>query len=171
MRPGLRFTVLTRDNYTCRYCGAQAPDVKLHVDHVVPKSRGGLDEMANLVTACQRCNQGKHATLTEQARPAPTMDEYRARMDSLLELVRSSFWMDMAGIWDEWEEMTGRRASERESLHLAESIVWYGFNGVRRAMHAIAGRDGVYPGSGDTVDMDVFEIRQTLKRWRADGLA
>ena len=32
----LRYEVLRRDNHTCRYCGAQAPDVKLTVDNMAP---------------------------------------------------------------------------------------------------------------------------------------
>lgn len=62
----LRFQVLTRDNYTCRYCGAFAPVVKLVLDHVVPKSKRGADILENLVTACEECNSGKSATM-----PAP----------------------------------------------------------------------------------------------------
>lgn len=55
----LRFLVLRRDHYRCRYCGAQAPAAELEVDHVVPRSRGGPDTLANLVTACIPCNRGK----------------------------------------------------------------------------------------------------------------
>jgi hypothetical protein len=55
----LRFRVLERDGFTCRYCGRGAPDVVLHVDHVYPRSRGGKNDMANLVTACRDCNLGK----------------------------------------------------------------------------------------------------------------
>lgn len=55
----LRYEVLRRDNHTCRYCGAAAPDVKLTVDHVTPVALGGSDEPANLVTACAACNAGK----------------------------------------------------------------------------------------------------------------
>lgn len=55
----LRFEVLRRDGYTCRYCGAKAPDVTLTVDHVVPIALGGDDDPRNLVTACQPCNAGK----------------------------------------------------------------------------------------------------------------
>ena len=55
----LRFEVLRRDGYTCRYCGARAPDVTLTVDHVVPTTLGGDDDPRNLVTACQPCNAGK----------------------------------------------------------------------------------------------------------------
>ena len=55
----LRFEVLRRDNYTCRYCGASAPDVEITVDHVIPKALGGTDEPSNLCAACRRCNGGK----------------------------------------------------------------------------------------------------------------
>ena len=56
---GLRFRVLERDNFTCQYCGAESPDVKLHIDHIVPVSTGGRDTLENLVAACDRCNLGK----------------------------------------------------------------------------------------------------------------
>lgn len=55
----LRFEILRRDGYTCRYCGAKAPDVTLSVDHVIPTALGGGDEPNNLVTACTPCNSGK----------------------------------------------------------------------------------------------------------------
>lgn len=55
----LRFEVLTRDGYRCRYCGATAKTSTLHIDHVLPKSKGGRDDLANLVTACVDCNFGK----------------------------------------------------------------------------------------------------------------
>lgn len=48
--------VLERDGARCRYCGsAKHPTI----DHVVPKSRGGSDEPANLVVACRSCNARK----------------------------------------------------------------------------------------------------------------
>lgn len=55
----LRYEILRRDNHTCRYCGATAPDVKLTVDHVLPVALGGSDEPTNLVAACGDCNAGK----------------------------------------------------------------------------------------------------------------
>ncbi|MFF8716201.1 HNH endonuclease [Streptomyces sp. NPDC015184] len=36
----LRYEILRRDNRTCRYCGAGAPDAPLCVDHVVPSAAG-----------------------------------------------------------------------------------------------------------------------------------
>jgi len=58
----LRTTVLIRDNCLCRMCGASpAKDsaVTLHVDHIVPWSKGGQTVLANLQTLCAVCNIGK----------------------------------------------------------------------------------------------------------------
>jgi DNA-binding CsgD family transcriptional regulator len=57
--PRLRFQVLERDHFRCVYCGLTAEAVELHVDHKVPRSRGGRAEIDNLVTACVICNIGK----------------------------------------------------------------------------------------------------------------
>lgn len=61
----LRFEVLRRDSFTCRYCGRSAPEVALHIDHVVPVAAGGDNVPENLVTACQGCNLGKGARLLD----------------------------------------------------------------------------------------------------------
>ena len=55
----LRFEILRRDNFACRYCGAKAPFVALHVDHVIPRKHGGTNARWNLTAACQACNIGK----------------------------------------------------------------------------------------------------------------
>lgn len=62
-----RFEVLRRDNHSCRYCGQCAPDVKLTVDHVVPKALGGTDAPSNLVAACVDCNVGKASSSPDAA--------------------------------------------------------------------------------------------------------
>ncbi|MDF2895725.1 MAG: endonuclease [Rhodococcus erythropolis] len=54
-----RFEVLRRDKHTCQYCGEKAPDVTLHVDHVIPVALGGSDKPDNLVAACKDCHFGK----------------------------------------------------------------------------------------------------------------
>lgn len=59
---GVRYQVLRRDNFACRYCGAAAPDVRLVLDHVVPRALGGSNDPSNLVTGCVDCNAGKAAT-------------------------------------------------------------------------------------------------------------
>jgi len=56
---GLRWDVFARDQYTCRYCGQTPPGVVLEIEHVIPVSRGGTNDIDNLVAACRECNQGK----------------------------------------------------------------------------------------------------------------
>lgn len=56
----MRYDVLRRDNFHCVRCGRGKEDgVKLHVDHIVPVSRGGKSVMSNLQTLCEDCNCGK----------------------------------------------------------------------------------------------------------------
>lgn len=50
--------VKKRSNSICHYCGKFAS--RGHVDHVVPLSRGGSDDLSNLVWACRACNLSKH---------------------------------------------------------------------------------------------------------------
>lgn len=60
MSDSIRYDVLKRDNYKCCICGMSAKDgIKLHVDHIIPISKGGKTEMNNLQTLCERCNFGK----------------------------------------------------------------------------------------------------------------
>lgn len=54
-----RFEVFKRDLFTCQYCGSHPPRVILHVDHIIPVSKGGKNEMDNYVTSCDTCNLGK----------------------------------------------------------------------------------------------------------------
>ncbi|WP_446008353.1 HNH endonuclease [Candidatus Electrothrix sp.] len=52
----LRFEVFKRDSFTCQYCGKVAPNVILEVDHIEPVSKGGSNELLNLITSCYDCN-------------------------------------------------------------------------------------------------------------------
>lgn len=64
MSASLRYDILRRDNFRCQICGVTAKDgYKLHVDHIVPVSKGGLTEPSNLRTLCERCNMGKGAKI------------------------------------------------------------------------------------------------------------
>jgi len=59
---GLRYKVLSRDNFKCVLCGnspALNPQCQLHVDHIFPFSKGGKTMLENLRTLCKHCNLGK----------------------------------------------------------------------------------------------------------------
>lgn len=64
----MRFQILERDSFTCRFCGRRAPETELEVDHVQPRSKGGSDDISNLVTACRDCNRGKGDRLIDLSR-------------------------------------------------------------------------------------------------------
>lgn len=51
----VRKRVLERDGYVCVVCQAPAT----HVDHIIPKARGGTDEMSNLQAMCATHNLKK----------------------------------------------------------------------------------------------------------------
>lgn len=66
--PRLRFEVLVRDKFTCRFCGASPnkdPSVTLHIDHIMPWSKGGKTTLSNLQTLCSVCNLGKSDIIVE----------------------------------------------------------------------------------------------------------
>ncbi len=65
--PLSRRTVLARDVYTCQYCGTQPGRADLTVDHVIPRSRGGLTTWENVTTACGPCNRRKGNRTPEEA--------------------------------------------------------------------------------------------------------
>jgi 5-methylcytosine-specific restriction endonuclease McrA len=61
-----RKNILLRDRNTCQYCGQVLHAGELTLDHVVPRSRGGLSTWENLVACCHPCNRKKgNALLVE----------------------------------------------------------------------------------------------------------
>jgi Homing endonuclease associated repeat/HNH endonuclease len=57
-----RFRILVREGFRCKSCGASPlmqPGVELHVDHILPWSKGGETTDDNLESKCKQCNLGK----------------------------------------------------------------------------------------------------------------
>src|SRR6266404_2636543 len=54
-----RKNILLRDRNTCQYCAIVLSASDLTLDHVVPRSRGGLSTWENLVACCHSCNRTK----------------------------------------------------------------------------------------------------------------
>lgn len=75
----IRFEVFKRDGFQCAYCGKTPPSVTLEVDHIDPKSKGGKDDINNLITACFDCNRGKTNI---------TLDKIPAKLSENLEVLR-----------------------------------------------------------------------------------
>lgn len=88
----IRFEVFKRDKFTCQYCGKQAPDVVLEVDHIHPVAKGGEDVMLNYVTSCDTCNAGKGArtldddsVLAKQRAEVQRLAERREQVEMMLQ--------------------------------------------------------------------------------------
>ena len=62
-----RRNLMVRDAHQCQYCGKRPALRDLNIDHVVPRSRGGLDSWENLVTSCKSCNLRKGWKTPEEA--------------------------------------------------------------------------------------------------------
>lgn len=58
-----RYDVLRRDQFQCVLCGASGSEASLEIDHIIPVSKGGSDDMENLRCLCFRCNRGKQSKI------------------------------------------------------------------------------------------------------------
>ena len=55
----MRDEIYSRDGYKCQFCLKETNPTELSIDHLVPLSLGGLDEITNYVTCCRACNSAK----------------------------------------------------------------------------------------------------------------
>jgi hypothetical protein len=103
----VRFEVFKRDSFRCQYCGATAPEVLLQIDHIAPVSKGGTNDIVNLLTSCAACNAGKSdRTLddnTAVVKSRRQMEELQERREQL-EMMMA--WRE--GLRDVQEESVGR---------------------------------------------------------------
>ncbi len=72
-----RKNILLRDRNSCQYCGVVLPAGELTLDHVHPRSRGGLSTWENLVACCHSCNRRKGNQLLTELRDMSLMREPR----------------------------------------------------------------------------------------------
>lgn len=127
----VRFEVFKRDSFTCQYCGAEAPTVILHVDHLNPVSLGGDNEITNLVTACESCNLGKSnvplsdiSAASKQKAQLNILQERREQLEMIMEWRKGLLEFDVEVLdkaSDYFTDVTGYELSEvgRKKLHRA----------------------------------------------------
>lgn len=101
----LRFDVFKRDGFICQYCGSVPPKVILHVDHIHPVSKGGNNEIDNLVTSCSVCNLGKGARTLENipeslSSKASRIKEAEAQIKGYNKIVREKMDREESDAWD-----------------------------------------------------------------------
>jgi 5-methylcytosine-specific restriction endonuclease McrA len=75
----IRRQVIQRDGYHCVYCDEDLSQAEIHLDHVVPESKGGPTTVDNLQVTCRKCNTAK-GVLTE----SEFMSKLRQRAKNIL---------------------------------------------------------------------------------------
>ncbi len=81
-----RRNIFARDNNQCQYCGKKFPTCELSLDHVVPRSQGGLGAWDNIVCACVACNVKKGGRTPKEAHMHLIRKPERPKRSPLLNL-------------------------------------------------------------------------------------
>ena len=98
--PFSRRNVLIRDERICQYCGREVSLSEFQLDHVIPRSRGGLSTWENLVTSCMRCNRRKANRLPSEA----GMSLLNTPVEPSVNDVKFTFKLHIEKIRKEWKE-------------------------------------------------------------------
>lgn len=55
----IRYLVLKLAKGRCALCGASVKDTPIDIDHIIPRSKGGSNDITNLQALCDKCNRAK----------------------------------------------------------------------------------------------------------------
>jgi 5-methylcytosine-specific restriction endonuclease McrA len=85
----IRHEVFKKCNHKCIECGATKEISTLHIDHIVPISRNGTDELSNLQILCQDCNLAKKNRIYEkvnllESEPLQSEDEKNVKSEVVI---------------------------------------------------------------------------------------
>ncbi len=127
----LRFDVFKRDGFSCVYCGAHPPSVLLHVDHIEPVSRGGTNDIDNLLTACEACNLGKGArrlsdvppTLAQKAEAIAEREAQIIGYNNALAAAASRIEDDAWSVADVWMSAHGKDSIRKDRFRSIKTFI------------------------------------------------
>lgn len=145
----LRFEILKRDGFKCRYCGIDAVAGPLQVDHVIPVAEGGSTVAENLVAACSSCNGGKSSVLLDESRvgkntPTSAMREHAKQIRAYLSAVkeRDLAMNEMSEyVLSVWTQNVGSYIQNSLKHAMPSHIAEHGLDAVMTAIYALAKAD------------------------------
>jgi len=105
-----RHAILARDANRCQYCGGRFSVSQLSLDHVIPRSLGGMSTWENMVCACLKCNVRKGGRTPRDARMKLIRKPFRPKRSPLMLMKLDNpkyrswrVWLDGAHRLDEEE--------------------------------------------------------------------
>lgn len=116
-------SVFLRDEFRCAYCKQQFPLKELTIDHVVPKSKGGVRSWENSVTACRSCNIKKsdNIILLEKMPHKPTSFFMASKRKKFPVIISHESWKYYLG-WPEnlyiYRDPRSRQRAETNNMRL-----------------------------------------------------
>jgi len=93
-----RDAILKVYKYKCQYCEQVLAPEELHIDHIIPKSKGGADSLDNYTVACRRCNMKKTGNLIPENYSAILLAKAKRKIPRILKCgnksmtSKSIFW-------------------------------------------------------------------------------
>ena len=155
----VRFDVFKRDSFTCQYCGKSAPDVILHIDHIIPIKDGGTNAITNLITACSGCNLGKGAVRLDDnttiQKEKKQLDEINKRREQMEMMVKwkdeleniSSKEADL--IAQKFERLSGMTLNKPGKRNIEKWLIKFPFGDIYDAIPASISRNGAANQDGE----------------------
>jgi hypothetical protein len=158
-----RFEVFKRDKFTCQYCGEAAPNVILHVDHIHPVSKGGINNILNLITSCAECNLGKRDKLlsdeTSAIKQKKQLDEFQERQNQLRMIAQwqqdilANQQTELDIVNDLLNELMNVTLSDVGNVHMKKTLKTFGIKQVCDAIHIAVNKyyDGTNNGAANAI--------------------
>lgn len=133
IKKSVRFEVFKRDGFKCQYCGAAAPEAILEVDHINPVSKGGDNDIMNLITACKPCNSGKSdrelsddSAIQKQRAMLDDLNERREQLEMMLqwrEGLKDIGGQTIQAIKDEWASVAAGYSLNEKGEKTAQKLL------------------------------------------------
>lgn len=144
----LRFEVFKRDKFTCQYCGKKAPDVILVIDHIQPVSKKGTNDILNLITSCQSCNQGKsnivlneNVILNKQRKQLEDIEERKQQIKLMIKWQKecnNTTNLIIDSLVEQWDNLTKYELNNIGKSTLRLMLKKYNFDEIIEAMDIAA---------------------------------